>query len=385
MAASGGYDFDFLENDLPSDYECPVCLLVLRDPQMVSCCGRKYCSTCISRISEAAKPCPFCKDPFQCMAEKQLNRRILDLKVRCGKTKLGCDWVGEIRQIENHEATACMYTETLCSLGCGVVIQRQYLEQHEVDECIKRPVESKLLRLTQKLEARLQSLEEKCESQNTKMKQLEDEVCLLKECNDKQRCEIVSLNQVIQKMSSSQQTDLTQSLKAIQGELIRRCFCFSLALSSRDASWVSPSFLSHQNGYVLQLTACMKRYRSVLKSFVRSVFQSGGRPDRYPISLSLNVLPQKVTEVQLDWPVYISVDILVLSNTDVEANAKLVTVTCFKGSPLESTHLPTEEEEDTDEELMIGHANHSFSCRLVVIKIDHGPEPPVTEQDLDYF
>ena len=387
--ASGGHDLDFMDSDLPDDYECPVCLLILNDPQMVSCCGRKYCKDCISRIATANQPCPFCKESFSCMAEKQLNRRILGLKVKCSQSKIGCEWVGEIRCLEDHQTTACPYVQVVCALGCGVFIERRYLERHELDECAKRPMEARLLSLTQKLDTRLQLMEGKCEEQNVKIKRLEEEICCLKDCNEKQNCELASLNELLKKVNAGHQHDFTQSLQAIEGELIRRCFCFSVSLSVKDSYWISPSFISHQNGYLLQLTAYIKKNQSVLKSFVRSVFQSGGRPDRYPICLSLNILPQQRNEDNIMWPVYVSVDILVLSNTDADANAKLITVTCYKGSPAEvSLENPTQDSDsdDDDDDRCIGHASHSYNCRLVVIKISYGPDPPTVEQDkIDFF
>ena len=373
--ATGGYDLDFVDN--PSqDYECPICLLVLRDPQMVSCCGRKYCRSCIERVNDAEKPCPFCKEKFHYMAEKQLNRRILDLKVKCTQSKYGCMWDGEIRQVENH-ISSCSYLEITCSLGCGEVFQRQYLEEHEVNECSKRPMEAKMLSLARKLEVQLQAMEAKCLEQDLRIKELEKEVGNLKECNQKQGTELVSLRQSIQEANSGQQMELMHSLRAIEGELIRRCFCFSLCLSPEESSWISPSFFSHQKGYLLQLSAGIKKFQSVFHSLVFNVFQSGGRPDRHHISLSLNILPQQQDEAQLDWPVYVSVDVLVLCNTDSDANAKLHTVTCFKGSKDDPVPLPDEDQVY----VVIGHAQHSFSCRLVVIRIDFGSEPPVVETD----
>ncbi len=388
--ASGGHDLEFVDPDISQDYECPICLLILKDPQMVSCCGRKYCMSCIGRVSASNKPCPFCKDSFDCMAEKQLNRRILDLKVKCSKSKIGCEWVGEVRQLEEHQTTSCAYIQVICSLGCGEYVQRCLLEQHELDQCSKRPMESRLFSLTQKLETRLQKMETKCEEQEVKIKKLEEEVCLLKDCNEKQNCELVSLNQLLKKVNDAHHNELTSSLKAVEGELIRRCFSFSISLTLRDSCWVGPSFLSHQNGYALQLSACMEKNQSVLKSLVFSVFHSGGRPDRYPITLSLDILPQQRNDNNIMWPVYVSVDVLVLSKTDLDANGKLVTVTCYKGSPsdmpLESHSSPEQDDADDDSDECIGHANNSFNCRLVIININYGPDPPTIEQDkMDFF
>lgn len=377
---SGGYDLEFLDDNISQDYECPICMVILKNPQMVSCCGRKFCKSCIDRIVDANKPCPYCKEEFTCMAEKQLNRRILDLNIKCARAKVGCDWIGELRQLDSHLQNACLYAEVVCRLGCGEIMLREILEHHEMDNCVKRPPESKLLRLTQKLECRLESVEKICEEQNGKIAHLEEEVHRLTECNEAKSLEIASLTQSLHSMKDNHQDDMTQSLKAIEGELIRRCFCLSFSLCLDESDWVGPPFFSHQNGYLLQLSASMPKHQSVLSRFVRSVILTGARPDRYPITLSVDILPRQQDEASLDWPIHISVDVLILTNSDSDANAKLVTVSCYKGLPPSQEDLPDRspdyDEDDYDDECVIAHVSHSFTCSLVILKINRSLEPP---------
>lgn len=379
---------EFLDENISQDYECPICMVVLKDPQMVSCCGRKFCRSCIDRIVDANKPCPYCKEEFTCMAEKQLNRRILDLKIKCARAKVGCEWTGELRLLDSHLQNVCLFAEVVCRLGCGAVMLREALEHHEVDYCAKRSPESKLLRLTQRLETRLQSVEKICEEQTTKITHLEEEVIRLTECNEAKSLEIASLNQSIQSMKDNHQVDMTQSLKAIQGELIKRCFCLSFSLNLEECDWVGPPFLSHQNGYLLQLSASMSKHQSSLSKFMRSVILSGARPDKYPIMLAVDILPRQNDEASLDWPIYISVDVLVLTNSDSDANGKLVTLSCYKGSPPSSsaaapTRSPDYEDDDDDDddnEYVIAHASHSFTCCLVILNIKLSLEPLTSQK-----
>ena len=42
--------------------ECPICLLVLREPYQATCCGKSFCKKCIHRVKANLKPCPTCKD-----------------------------------------------------------------------------------------------------------------------------------------------------------------------------------------------------------------------------------------------------------------------------------------------------------------------------------
>ena len=45
----GGHDCEFVDSP-PESWECPVCLLVLREPHLLSCCGVKICQSCISGV-----------------------------------------------------------------------------------------------------------------------------------------------------------------------------------------------------------------------------------------------------------------------------------------------------------------------------------------------
>ena len=63
VPVKGGYDYEFVT---PPDksLECPVCLLTLRDPHMISCCGNEFYQRCIELVQRDGKPCPFiCNDP----------------------------------------------------------------------------------------------------------------------------------------------------------------------------------------------------------------------------------------------------------------------------------------------------------------------------------
>ena len=97
----GGYDCEFVES-FPSVFqtECPICSLILRDPYLTSCCGTNFCRTCSERLQDEYKPCPTCrKNKFELFPNKSLGRTIRQLHVLCTD---GCDWTGELGQLENH-------------------------------------------------------------------------------------------------------------------------------------------------------------------------------------------------------------------------------------------------------------------------------------------
>lgn len=76
--------------DLPEhvEVECPVCLNVLTEPHLVTCCGHNFCESCILRIRGNSGPCPMCKETnYQSLADKKCIRIIRGLQVYCTHQK----------------------------------------------------------------------------------------------------------------------------------------------------------------------------------------------------------------------------------------------------------------------------------------------------------
>lgn len=386
MAEAGGYDLDFLDPP-QEDHECPICQLVMREPQIVGCCGYKYCFGCINRILNANKPCPMClSDSFNVMPEKQLQRKIKDLKVKCPQAKLGCDWKGEIRELTKHLEASCMHVEITCPLECGRTFLRESLQKHQEDECPKRTTELKFVSLVRKMEARLSCLEAKCSQQEDEISSLTEEMQQLKLDRDRQDEKLKALESGFEISSTSHEAQFQQTLRAIEGELIRRCISFPCRVSIND-NWISPPFYSHHNGYVLQLSAGLQKFNSALDSLAYSLFTSGRNPEKGPVKLALSVLPQSNNEEALEWPIHVSVDLLVLTNTDGDSHTKMYTLTKYKNSQKDEKRIslrPISRSGSSDDEetgTVIGHARFCFSCRLLILNISYSPDPPIVEAD----
>ena len=148
MAACGGYDLNFVKPS-PKHLECPVCLLVLKEPHVISCCGNHFCRVCIQRVLLTKKPCPLCQDPdFNIMLHKGVMREVNALGVWCPQKKAGCSWEGELGKVEEHinpkstkDGKACGYVNVDCRYHCGRVLQRRFIGKHEEEDCQSRPIE----------------------------------------------------------------------------------------------------------------------------------------------------------------------------------------------------------------------------------------------------
>ena len=129
-----GFDCEFIERPKELPFECPICLLVLREPYNTTCCDNSFCYECIKQIKESRSPvCPLCKQKFEINPRKSVQRALYQLKVYCTHKKDGCDWVGPLGQLDKHlnyEAVG----DDLMKNGCGF----QLLKCHKCNESIPR-------------------------------------------------------------------------------------------------------------------------------------------------------------------------------------------------------------------------------------------------------
>ena len=95
-------EYDFVEEP-PQEYFCPVTLELLRDPKQTECCGHHLSGEVVSRLQREGKPCPLCKDHnFTVTNDKFFKRKANELKVRCPHKRNGCEWVGELSNLDQH-------------------------------------------------------------------------------------------------------------------------------------------------------------------------------------------------------------------------------------------------------------------------------------------
>ena len=145
----GGYDCEFVEKPPKIvQSECPVCLQILREPYQADCCGYAFCRVCIEQVKASNKPCPCCKaETFDKFEDKRLKRMLYEFKVYCTNKQHGCQWQGELRQLDNHlncdppqekQLEGCRFTRVKC-LYCSELVQRSSIQIHQSEQCSRRP------------------------------------------------------------------------------------------------------------------------------------------------------------------------------------------------------------------------------------------------------
>ena len=144
-----GFDCQFTEEP-PKAFQCycPICLLILREPYQVTCCGKSFCRACVQQIEAKGKPCPTCKEEdFDSFPNKGLQQPLYGFRVFCSNKEGGCGWQGELGQLDQHlnmnpdrdnQLVGCAYTKVKC-IFCDEYCRRSDIEDHQTSKCLKRP------------------------------------------------------------------------------------------------------------------------------------------------------------------------------------------------------------------------------------------------------
>ncbi|XP_061526238.1 TNF receptor-associated factor 6 isoform X2 [Phycodurus eques] len=133
-----GYDVEF-DPPLERKYECPICLMALRNAIQTPC-GHRFCKSCIEKsIRDTGQRCPVDNEMLledQLFPDNFAKREILSLTVRCPNA--GCTDKMELRHLENHLAQ-CPFATMPCP-QCQQSVRKIYLEEHKTIECRRRPM-----------------------------------------------------------------------------------------------------------------------------------------------------------------------------------------------------------------------------------------------------
>ena len=104
ITQTGGYDYEFVDTNLPDEFQCPICTLVPRDVHQASCCGKMFCKSCLDELKRKSTnyACPNCRENLtnNCFKDSNMNRKICNLHIYCTNKK--CLWKGSLQDIEKH-------------------------------------------------------------------------------------------------------------------------------------------------------------------------------------------------------------------------------------------------------------------------------------------
>ena len=81
---------------------------------------------------------------------KQADCEIRNFHVMCTNKERGCEWQGELNDINNHLGNndGCQFEDVKCSNECGKLLQRRYVTNHVETECPHRKVDCQYCHIT---------------------------------------------------------------------------------------------------------------------------------------------------------------------------------------------------------------------------------------------
>ena len=130
-------DYDFVEQ-LDQDFYCPVSLEILLEPHQTLCCGQHISQEAVNRLTREGKPCPLCKsENLATQVDKYFKRKVKQLKVRCPHKKSGCDWMGELGDMNLH-SNSCPKRPWKCQ-HCNFVTTYKVGMNDHTPNCTKYP------------------------------------------------------------------------------------------------------------------------------------------------------------------------------------------------------------------------------------------------------
>ena len=139
----GNYEYQFVDT-LHERYKCKICLHICQDACLSVCCGYNFCKSCLEDHKKTNTTCPCCdNEEFFTVINKQADRELRSLHVMCTNKERGCEWQGELNDINNHlkSSDGCQFEEVKCPNGCGKMLQRRNLTSHVETECSRRKVD----------------------------------------------------------------------------------------------------------------------------------------------------------------------------------------------------------------------------------------------------
>ena len=272
--AVAGMECEFVEKP-PKAFQCdcPICLLVLREPCQATCCGKSFCKKCIHRIKAANQACPTCNDKdFTLFPNKGLQQSLYDFRVSCTHKSKGCEWTGELRELDNHlnldppadkSLQGCPFTLIKCPLscvGCEKGVYRKDAKAHVSDQLLSKVViQSAQIKA---LEQQLQHISLQFETRiKERVTELETKVSELSIQNGELKSEIkalkLNLPEIVSEDSSDQPTSKPQPVTHITGTYRPSGAKFTMTgfeeYQKDNERWLSPHFYTHPNGYKMCL------------------------------------------------------------------------------------------------------------------------------------
>ena len=126
-------EIEFVDPSANNDSKCPVCLGIFHKKTIhkTECCGSHVCLQCATTLKQMSKSCHHgCRTrPLRTTEDNDFSHQILSWEVRCYRSRAGCTWTGELRQLEIHVEKNCTKILVKCCY-CNEYLYCSDIEEH---------------------------------------------------------------------------------------------------------------------------------------------------------------------------------------------------------------------------------------------------------------
>jgi E3 ubiquitin-protein ligase NRDP1 len=174
-----GFDINRFQGDVDEELVCPICSGVLEDPLQAPVCEHAFCKSCITEWITRQPTCPVDRQSVtstQLRPVPRILRNLLSrLCIHCDNAQYGCTRVLKLDSLSSH-LEECEHNPKRplpCELGCGLVIPKDELKDHN---CVKE-----LRALIQTQQQKLNDFQQEINEQRFLINEQKREMQLLKE------------------------------------------------------------------------------------------------------------------------------------------------------------------------------------------------------------
>ena len=124
-----GYKLELISENISAEWKefliCAECKGISRKPRNWR--GNTVCEMCVPEERSDN-------------IDNRVEDKVASLNARCPLSGEGCSWEGKLREIEKH-MEECQKVRVECQLECGNVLERESLEQHNMEICPLRIIQ----------------------------------------------------------------------------------------------------------------------------------------------------------------------------------------------------------------------------------------------------